>query len=67
LTHGGVLGGVCGDVFERPVHVLMLRELARKRLRLMTAHAQDAVVCRQHRAIYQQHFLIVVVRPATSQ
>ena len=50
-----------GDVLERPVHVLVLRQLTREHLRLLTTHSQDAVVRRQHCAIHQQHLLVVVV------
>ena len=60
-TYGRVLSGMSGDVLERPVHVLVLSELSRERLRLLTTHSQDAVVCRQHRAIHHQHLLIIVV------
>lgn len=30
MIQGGILGGVCGAVFERQVHVLMLHELVCK-------------------------------------
>jgi len=50
------------DILERPLNVLVMRELARERARLLTAHAQDAVVRGEHGPVDEDNFLVIVVR-----
>lgn len=66
-SHLRILSGMRGDVLERPLQVLMLRQVSRKHPRLLTHHAQEAIVSRQHGPVEHDDFLIVVVRTAKTK
>jgi len=61
-TYGSVLGGMCGNVLDSPVHVLMRSQVPSKRRRLLTTHSQNAIICWQHHAVYQKNILVIVIR-----
>ena len=60
-TYCSVLSWIRGDVFEGPLDVLVHGQLSGKGPRLLTAHAENAVVRRQHATVEQHHVLVVMV------
>ena len=63
-THRTVLRGVRCDVFEGPLDVLVLGQLPGEVAGVHAAETQQAIVGRQHAAVEQHDFLVLMVSPA---